>query len=365
VAAADTGSFLFTTAPESAVPGLNELRRRAGDVRLVRWLAPGVGLARTDGATPGQVSTGEAGDDAETGDFAGLAARLRDDPPIFVRHVCPAQIRVGLAGDATDLDRLGAAVDELLLRARRDVGTSVQARLLRVQNAPAYTRFDLHEALARVLGRAGIPLDVRRPGQVVSVVLADGCAYAGISPASDNLSDWAGGERRFAREEGQISRAEFKLTEAVEVFGLQFPAQGSALDLGAAPGGWTRVLRRHGLRVVAVDPADLHPSLADDPGVTHERMTAQQYLRHPGLFDVAVNDMKMDAGASCGLMELVARRLLPSALAVVTLKLPQSRQETLARMAIGKLAAHYRILGARQLFHNRSEVTVALQNRVQ
>lgn len=361
VAGLDTRSFVFTTAPQSAIAGLNELRRRDAGIRLVRWLAPGVGLVRMDGAgSDWSASVGAA----ESGDFAALADRLRTAPPIFVRHVCPAQASVDIDGGRSDLKRLGGALDGLLPRTKRDVPAAVQARLPAAPDSLAYSRFDVHETLAGVLERAGMPLDVRRPGQVVSVLLANGCGYVGISATSDNLSGWAGGERRFAREEGQISRAEFKLMEAVEVFGLHLPLQGAALDLGAAPGGWTRVLRRHGLRVVAVDPADLHPSLADDPGITHERMTAQQYLRCAESFAVVVNDMKMDAGASCDLMNLAATRLLPSALAVMTLKLPQNNQETMARMALRKLETHYRILGARQLFHNRSEVTVALQNRL-
>jgi hypothetical protein len=46
------------------------------------------------------------------------------------------------------------------------------------------------------------------------------------------LSDWAGGVRRFAREEGQLSRSEFKLLEAFEVFDISVPQKGLALDLG-------------------------------------------------------------------------------------------------------------------------------------
>lgn len=55
--------------------------------------------------------------------------------------------------------------------------------------------------------------------------------------------------------------AEFKLLEALEVFGIVLPSHGVALDLAAAPGGWTRVLRRAGEYVTAIDPGEL-----DAPG---------------------------------------------------------------------------------------------------
>src|SRR5690606_13535670 len=124
----------------------------------------------------------------------------------------------------------------------------------------------------------------------------------GASLARENLSDWARGMRRFAREEGQISRAEFKLLEALGEFDLTLPARGSALDLGAAAGGWTRVLRQLEQYVTAVDPGDLDPRLASDRGVRHKRMTAELYLADdPDMFDVIVNDMRMDARDSARL----------------------------------------------------------------
>ena len=87
-------------------------------------------------------------------------------------------------------------------------------------------------------------------------------ALAGLSRAERNISDWAGGMRRFAREEGQISRAEFKLLEALEVFRIVLPPRGVALDLGASPGGLTGVLRQLDQYVTAVDPGELGPRLA-------------------------------------------------------------------------------------------------------
>src|SRR5690606_2902121 len=160
--------------------------------------------------------------------------------------------------------------------------------------------YDVNTALAAVVrDEFGIPLDVRRPQQILSVVLArpgrETVAYLGLSPAVFNLSDWAGGVRRFKREPGQISRAEFKLLEALESFGIELPANGRALDLGAAPGGWTRVLRQKGQYVTAVDPGELAPAVALDPRVQYRQMTAEAYLASgPDTFDLIVNDMRLD-----------------------------------------------------------------------
>ena len=123
---------------------------------------------------------------------------------------------------------------------------SVQTRL--VESGWPYARYDVNLRLSELLVGQGVPLDVRQPAQVLSVVLAPGQGYLGLSHAADNVSDWAGGARRFKREKGQVSRAEFKLLEAMELFGLSLRAGGTALDLGAAPGGWTRIMRKQSER---------------------------------------------------------------------------------------------------------------------
>jgi hypothetical protein len=70
------------------------------------------------------------------------------------------------------------------------------------------------------------------------------------------------------------SSAHRKLDEAFAWLGRVPGAGDVAVDLGAAPGGWTRVLRDHGARVVAVDRGTLDPSLQRDPQVTWLRRDA-------------------------------------------------------------------------------------------
>jgi 23S rRNA C2498 (ribose-2'-O)-methylase RlmM len=57
------------------------------------------------------------------------------------------------------------------------------------------------------------------------------------------------------------SRAYLKLLEAIEVFNLTLSRGQTAVDLGAAPGGWTYVLKQHGLKVTAIDRSPLDQSL--------------------------------------------------------------------------------------------------------
>jgi 23S rRNA (cytidine2498-2'-O)-methyltransferase len=134
------------------------------------------------------------------------------------------------------------------------------------------------------------------------------------------------------------------------------------LDLGAAPGGWTRVLRNFEQYVTAIDPGELDPRLSSDKGIRHKRMTAEMYLEsEPDPFDIIVNDMRMDARDSARLMNSYARLLYPHGWALITLKLPEQKREPILEKAFYILRAMYEIAGARQLFHNRSEITVWLK----
>lgn len=302
------------------------------------------------------------------GSFGELAAELREHPPLFIRHVQPVDRELPIEGRADDLERLETAALELAPRLDPGQPFSVQTRLTSTMmphalHSPApYGRFEVNERLAAALREAtGAPLDVRAPAQVLSVLVSPVTAYLGVSRAEENRSAWAGGAIRFAREPDQVSRSEFKLLEALRVFPLSLPAAGSALDLGAAPGGWTRLLRKAGLQVTAVDPGDLDPRVAADPGVRHVRATAQDLRCRQGEFAVIVNDMRMDARDSARLMLGFAPCLAADGLAVMTLKLPHRPAEALAHQAIELLLTRYQLLGARQLYHNRSEITIALQ----
>lgn len=335
------GRAIFTAQEDAERVALRELRACMPELAVERMLAPGVGLVSLPGG------------------FPALARALHAAPPIFVRHICPADADAALSGGPEDLERLKAVARTLVPGFSGDAPVSVQTRALGA--LPAYKRFDVNEALAGMLTEAGLTLDVRQPKQALSVVLEGSRAYLGASDVRDNRSDWAGGCRRFAREQARISRAEFKLLEALEVFDIALPPEGHAVDLGAAPGGWTHVLHERGLRVTAVDPAALDPRLAGVPGIEHRAVMAQVFFQDPVRCDLLVNDMKMDSDASAALMAEAAPCLAEGGRAVLTLKLPADGWETRVRRALDKLRTAYSTVEARQLFHNRSEVTCALR----
>lgn len=311
--------------------------------KLLAWLDEGVGLVQLVNQ-----------------DFISLSHKILETKAVFIRHLFPVLSQLELSHSTADFLALQNLLKQTIHHLDLQKTFSVQTRFSGTIARP-YSRFGLTQAIADDLVTAGYSLDVRQPEQVVSIFCTATIAYVGISLAEQNLSNWAGGMHRFAQEPDQISRAEFKLLEAIAGFDLQFPQSGLALDLGASPGGWTRVLRQHGLRVVAIDPGDLSKSLQQDPAVTHYRQLAQHFLPTcRDRFEVVVNDMRLDAIESAKIMLLAHSVLKESGLAVMTLKLPHQGAQRLVRQAIAILEKKYTVVAARQLFHNRQEVTIAL-----
>ena len=294
---------------------------------------------------------------------------------IFVRHLAPVQAIVPLTNTQEDLILLANAIADLptFAQLERGVPFAIQSRLVqsdKLKGERPYSSGRLNQALAGAFTEeTGAVETIKKPRIVVSILCTASQAYVGISTAEENLSNWTGGEQHFAQTREQISRAEFKLLEALDVFDLSLPTRGTALDLGAAPGGWTRILLEAGLNVIAVDPARLDVRLERrterHPHLEHYRGYSEEYLveaiQRKQIFDIIVNDMRMDARDAARLLAQASRCLREDGFIVSVFKLPHAtpgmQPLTILKEAIRLLHTAYGVVQVRQLFHNRQEVT--------
>lgn len=351
---AEVAATLIVTAhAEFLESALHELKRLENRLYDVEMLAPDSALFHVP-------------------DSAKFRRAVAETRPIFVRHLAPVQAVIKLTNTEADLERLAVALAELPAFSMLERGQrfSVQSRLLQSNEGGiqrAYSSGKLNKLLAEaIMEETGAVEEIKRPDIVVSLLCTQERAYMGISLARENLSAWPGGMRHFAQTPEQISRAEFKLLEALETFGVTLPTRGRALDLGAAPGGWTRLLLDAGMRVVAVDPAKLDPRLVRRPNLTHYRGYAETYLEEFAdqrqLFDVITNDMRMDAREAARLLLQMRYFLRHDGFIISTLKLPHATASIdplrNLREATSLLSRSFDIVQAKQLFHNRQEVTI-------
>lgn len=335
--------FIATSSAAYWRQALPELRGADTKLGSMRQLAPGVVRFET------ALSREE------------FLARLRETETIFLRHIQPVDLEVSLTGTEADLAALREAIGPILASIRPGERIAVQVR--RLAGEFGYSRAALKEALDPLITTAGGHPASGGADRNLAITQEGSTAYIGIATAAESLSDWPGGEIRFRREEEQISRAKFKLLEAFAAFEVHFPDGGQALDLGAAPGGWTSLLLERGLRVTAVDTGEMADALKGNPRLTILQKNVEDLSLPPEAFDLITCDMSWNPLHTADLFAKQAPAIRPGAHGILTVKLMLDNPTRTIRRVREALDGHYRVVRVKQLFHNRDEVTMHLIRR--
>ena len=228
----------------------------------------------------------------------------------------------------------------------------------------------LQEAL-REAGHWQIP-DGQESVRLHVCFMSGTAAYAGYAVPA-NSAPWPMGIPRLRFPRGAPSRSTLKLEEALLHFltaeereRLLQPGM-SAVDLGAAPGGWTWQLVRRHLRVIAVDNGALAPELLDSGVVEHVRVDGFRY-QPPRPVDWMVCDI---VEQPIRIAELAAHWLERNwcTQTIFNLKLPMKKRYQEVRRCLAHIDVRLReagivyALSCKQLYHDREEVTVYIHQR--
>ncbi|WP_323002759.1 23S rRNA (cytidine(2498)-2'-O)-methyltransferase RlmM [Denitromonas sp.] len=217
------------------------------------------------------------------------------------------------------------------------------------------------------LGRAGLLRPSGRDPQLQLFFPDATQALIGLGhPKLTNA--WPQGIARLRMPAEAPSRSTLKLAEALMCLlddkerERWLRPQGKAVDLGAAPGGWSWQLAQRGLYVTAIDNGPLDARLLAGGMVTHVRADGFTW-RPPRPVDWLVCDMVEQPGRIATLMAewSAAKRCRH---AIFNLKLPMKRryaalmqcQELIDR----KLDGIPYVLRFKHLYHDREEVTAYL-----
>lgn len=287
-------------------------------------------------------------------------SRLREAPTRLIARATPVQAEVAIAAAPESLERLAAAALRL---GRLPRGETFYVQCRRRGDHQFRSR-DVQRAVGMTLEQqaGGIPEFVAEPAYTVSVEIFQDRAYIGINPTAHLAHKEVRDARKWAPGERPLNRAQLKLREALATFGVELRPGMRALDLGAAPGGWTLALAEAGCQVVAVDKGELDAQAAQRPEVQHLRMSAQEALsQNLGDFDIIVNDMNVDPAQSAELMCAFAERLRPGGWAVMTIKFVTSARRRHEREATERLSRCYTDIAVRHLPHNRAEATAVMR----
>ena len=228
--------------------------------------------------------------------------------------------------------------------------------------------------LARALGNALRPAlrkggvlaakdDARRARLHVCLLDGNHLLLAVADPV--DASPWPMGVPRLRLHRDAPSRSALKLEEAFLVLldgdeRARLLRDGmTAADLGAAPGGWTWVLQRAGLHVTSVDNGPLRQHVLDAGGVDHLREDGFRW-QPPRPLDWMVCDMVEQPRRVASRMATWFREGWCRQ-AVFNLKLPMKKrwiETSLCLDLFARETGRPLELRARQLYHDREEITV-------
>ncbi|MFZ5756666.1 MAG: 23S rRNA (cytidine(2498)-2'-O)-methyltransferase RlmM [Pseudomonadota bacterium] len=228
----------------------------------------------------------------------------------------------------------------------------------------------LERPLRAALAEQGVRTGDRYQTRLL-LFLADGATAFICTGRMDQAPPWPLGVPRLKLLREAPSRSALKLEEAWHLFiprqewATRLGPGRTAVDLGAAPGGWTWQMIRRGMRVEAVDNGPLAPVVADDPLVTHHRADGFTFQpKRP--VDWLVCDM---VEKPARVTALIARWLVRgwTRQAIFNLKLPMKSRHAETQLNLARLADELEAAGlafelqARQLYHDREEITVCVR----
>ena len=298
-------------------------------------------------------------------DGAALSRALPFDRLVFARQKL---LRLADLPRLDPTDRITPVLDALAA-----TGSPVRYGELWVEHPDSDTGKPL-AGLARSFGNALRPAlrksgwltaqdDPRRPRLHVIFLGGHHIVLASSDPADS--APWPLGIPRLRTHPDAPSRSALKLEEALltlldaEERDRLLRDNMQAADLGAAPGGWTWVLMRHSMKVTAVDNGPLRPALLDSGRVDHLREDGFQWQPRRRL-DWMVCDMVEQPRRVADRMATWFREDWCRH-AVFNLKLPMKRrwEETRICLEAFEHQAHRpMVVRARQLYHDREEITV-------
>lgn len=311
---------------------LNELRRQHPDVTLLERVTPQHLRLKTPYT------------------FQHLVRPWRHQLPIYLHHLFPLQRAISLSGSADDFP--------LLRRHAQALCRDKPVVRVRIEGDYAYSPVTIEQSLAPGQSRA----QRNGRGDTLFLLVTGGVGYMGVVSEADRLAGASFGIPQF--DEPVPNRAGLKLLEALTTFGITPRPGECALDLGAAPGAWTEILRRRGMRITAVAPRSMYDWLQGDPQVRSFFLTAEEYLAQcDTTYDLLLNDMKLDAQDSARLMVDYAAHLRPQGIAIMTLKLRLRDPHRVMDHAYRLLRKAYQIVRVRHLASNRKEVTLYLRRK--
>lgn len=292
---------------------------------------------------------------------------------VFARQMLPRAMRFAGADDAAAAKFVIDRIEVMTKRGNRQAGSWTihgfaiddddgLARATRIKKlVMAHVRDKQKDLMKRYLSAEEFAAGVRSPGDLLLQIYVPSTddLWFSIGTVGDGVSVWEAGFQRMKTLRGAPSRSASKLEEALAYLGKHPEPGDKAVDLGAAPGGWSLVLARHGADVQAVDHAKLD---IKDAGtlkgtVVHVKDNGLKFMPAETV-DWMVCDMVMGARDTLSVLKAWFDKDAMRHF-IVNIKLPKSNPWPQVAEALSLIEAFgWGRVQARHLLHDRSEVTL-------
>ena len=204
------------------------------------------------------------------------------------------------------------------------------------------------------------------------VFLSGSEAYIGWSPMN-NSAAWSSGIPRLKVPREAPSRATLKLEEAwhhfvpADEWDHRLAGSMRAVDLGAAPGGWTYQLVRRSMFVDAIDNGPMQEALMETGQVTHHKLDGFAYKPKKRVHWLVCDIADKPIRVANMIATWVAKNWCGEA--VFNLKLPMKQRYAEVQKCAAKIeeiladAGVEGEMNCKQLYHDREEVTGHIRRR--
>ncbi len=155
-----------------------------------------------------------------------------------------------------------------------DIAEKIRSQVSRDENEKTCDELvsDAHKPEVNQMARLG--------DRVLDVILVEPdywwVGYHVVEAASQR---WSGGVPSLASPADVISRAYYKVAEALAWSMLPIKSGHVCVEIGSAPGGSCQYLLEQGFQLIAIDPANLVPRIAHHPALQHIRRRAHEVRR--------------------------------------------------------------------------------------
>lgn len=249
-----------------------------------------------------------------------------------------------------------------------------------INSRRGFSAKDIEVYLGQELESLGTKIDIEKPEILCYVILFDMTCHIGFE--SYKKLRFVDSGRHYKQLSSKISRAEFKLMEAFDEFKIKIKGKKFALDLGAAPGGWSVFLAKQGFNVLAIDQGELNVKNINDLKIEYmeflkdqntdiDKLLSKYQILHvkdkfqsllenkiATKFLLMTCDMNISPSEASQAVLLFKNMLVSGGALIFTIKCKTLYAKNFIEEAVGVLSKDFEILQILALPNNRQELTL-------